>query len=87
MTMFVIQLTEPWKRVSAEVLGQNRLGGKRQLIKEEWEKGNMNLIYIQPSHFQSKRFVKIRCERNIYHPKICVKQILEKIGTDFGDFF
>ena len=34
MTILVIQLNEPWKRVSAEVLGQDRLGGKRHLIKK-----------------------------------------------------
>ena len=34
MIILVIQLNEPWKRVSAEVLGQDRLGGKRHLIKK-----------------------------------------------------
>ena len=34
MTILVIQLIEPCKRVSAEVLRQDRLGGKRHLIKK-----------------------------------------------------
>ena len=34
MTILMIQLNEPWKRVSAEVLGQDRLGGKKPLMKE-----------------------------------------------------
>ena len=34
MSILVIQLNEPWKPVSEEVLGQDRIGGKRHLIKK-----------------------------------------------------
>ena len=40
MTILVIQLNEPWKRISAEVLGQNELGGKMHLFKEGLTKRN-----------------------------------------------
>ena len=33
MTIIVIQLNKPWKRASAEVSGQDKLGGNRYLIK------------------------------------------------------
>ena len=39
MTILVIQLNEPWQRVSAVVLGQDRLGGKRHSFKEGMTKG------------------------------------------------
>ena len=44
MAILVIQLNEPWKQVSAEVLGQDRLGGKRQLIKKGMAKQKYSII-------------------------------------------
>ena len=68
MTILVIQLNEPWKRVSAEVLGQNKLGGNMHLFKEGMKKGNLNLMYIQPSYFQSKSYCKVFLQKYICHP-------------------
>ena len=59
MTILVIQLNEPWKRVSVEVLGKDRLGGKRHLIKKGMAKRNIQLIYLHPSQIRSKSFLQI----------------------------
>ena len=34
MTILVIQLNKPWKRVSKEIFRQDMLGGKRHLLQE-----------------------------------------------------
>ena len=38
MTILVIKLNDPWKRVTVEALGQDRFGGNRHLIKERMTK-------------------------------------------------
>ena len=43
MTILVIKLNESGKRVSTEVLGQDRLGGKGYLIKEGLAKRKLEL--------------------------------------------
>ena len=46
VTILVIQLNEQWTRVSAEVLGQDRLGGKMHFIKKEMAKQKYSIPRI-----------------------------------------
>ena len=55
MTISVIKVIEPWRRVSAEVFRQDAIEGKTYLGQEGKIKTNLNLMYMKILYFWSDK--------------------------------